>query len=127
MRKIRFGKDGETVGPTPQKTGKVLGLFESMIEATPVKNQSPVRKELQETTNIISEIPEKNSNDPFETPQKRRRDHDDDASPSERAALGVARSAHRSGSGNIGPDGETPRKRRLEQDMFETPDRKSVV
>lgn len=121
MRKIRFSKDGETVGPTPQKTGKVLGLFESMIEATPVRDRSSSRKELQETMNIKAEIQEKASNGLFETPQKRRRNQDDDASSSECAASGSARSAHRSSSNTIGPGGETPRKRRLEQDIFETP------
>lgn len=94
-----------------------------MIEGSPAPKRSPVRRELQETTNIMSEIPEESSNGPFETPQKRRRnqDDDDDASPSECTASGVARSSHRSGPSSICPDGETPRKRRLEQDMFETP------
>ncbi|KAF8424095.1 DNA replication/checkpoint protein [Tirmania nivea] len=110
IRKIRFGKDGETVGPTPQKTGKVLGLFESMmIEATPKRTRGSMRKEL------------KSSNSLFETPRKRKLNLDDVEDSPSRAASSVAGSGPRSGAATIGPDGETPRKRRLEPDMFATP------
>ena len=123
IRKIRFGKDGETVGPTPQKTGKVLGLFESMmIEATPKKIRGSMRKELKEATSLISESPSKSSNSLFETPRKRKLNLDNaDGSPSIRAASSVAGSASRSGTATIAPDDETPRKRRPEPDMFATP------
>ena len=123
IRKIRFDKDGETVGPTPQKTGKVLGLFESMmIESTPQRTRGSMRKELKEATSLVSESPSQSSNGLFETPRKRKLNLDDiDDSPSIRAVSSVAGSVSRSGAATIVPDGETPRKRRPEPDMFATP------
>lgn len=122
IRRIRFGKDGETVGPTPQKTGKVLGIFESMmIEGTLHGARGSPRKQRQEITQVVSDSPSKNSNGLFETPRKRKLHQDDvEDSPSVRAASSVAGSASRSAA-TIVPDGETPRKRRYDQDIFATP------
>ncbi|RPB21510.1 hypothetical protein L211DRAFT_439503 [Terfezia boudieri ATCC MYA-4762] len=123
IRKIRFGKDGETVGPTPQKTGKVLGLFETMmIESTPKSIRGSMRKELKKETSLVSESPSQSSNGLFETPRKRKLNSDDDEdSTSIRAASSTAGSVSRSGAATIVPDSETPRKRRPEPDMFATP------
>ncbi|KAF8449713.1 DNA replication/checkpoint protein [Terfezia claveryi] len=120
IRKIRFGKDGETVGPTPQKTGKVLGLFETMmIEYSPKRIRGSMQKELKKAT---SESPSQSSNGLLETPRKRKLNPDDvEDSTSIRAASSVAGSVSRSGAATIVPDGETPRKRRPEPDMFATP------
>ena len=118
VHRIRFGKDGETVGPTPQKTGKVLGLFESIIDTTPPKFR---HKELKDTTNI-SGAPEERSDSMFETPRKRKLEQGEvDASPSTRATLSASRRVTRSGA-TIVSDGETPKKRRFDsQDLFATP------
>ncbi|KAF8461055.1 DNA replication/checkpoint protein [Kalaharituber pfeilii] len=126
LRRIRYSKDGETVGPTPQKTGKVLGLFESHINSSPLKSKASVRKALEETHNTGTDAvtsPSKGDSC-FETPRKRKL-HDDDVvdSPSSaRVASSTTNSVHRSHASTIIVDGETPKKRRAPtHDMFTTP------
>jgi len=93
-----------------------------MIEATPKRTRGSMRKKLKDATSLVSESPSKGSNCLPETPRKRKLDQDDvEASPSIRAASSVGRSTGRSGTATIVPDGETPRKRRPEPDMFATP------
>ncbi|KAI5793817.1 DNA replication/checkpoint protein [Peziza echinospora] len=114
IRKLRFG---QTVGPTPQKTGKVLGLFESMASFTPPRPASS-RNIFGSPSKASNMATVEQANSPFETPRKRKHDSSfNDSSPS------IAHSATNTASHTpvIPADGETPKKRRPTEDMFATP------
>ena len=81
--------------------GRVLGLFESMMEPSPVKLRTVIKS---------------NEGSPFETPRKRKLDAaSDEDTPKGRVVKGTPR------------NDETPKRRRPEKDLFETPSFMRVI